>query len=194
MKNEILFNKNLAHDSGIKHVSGFAEYTDDISEPLNTLYGAIGWSKKAHAKIKKIDLDNVRKSEGVISVVTYSDIPGRNDVGPVFDGDPIFPKTKVEYYGQPLFAVAATSMEFARKAVLKAKIYKFPNRQNEIGKIGGSTSGLHCHPKRQRCRDRRNDFKIKGTGGLLQADDIGSHHRQGAEKRRNHDWHQTKCR
>ena len=55
--------------------------------------------------------------------MTYSDIPGRNDVGPVFDGDPIFPKTKVEYYGQPLFAVAATSMEFARKAVLKAKIF-----------------------------------------------------------------------
>ena len=123
MKNEMIFNKNLVHDSGIKHVSGFAEYTDDISEPLNTLYGAIGWSKKAHAKIKKIDLDNVRKSEGVISVVTYLDIPGRNDVGPVFDGDPIFPKTKVEYYGQPLFAVAATSMESARKAVLKAKIF-----------------------------------------------------------------------
>ena len=123
MKNEILFNKNLAHDSGIKHVSGLAEYTDDISEPLNTLYGAIGWSKKAHAKIKKIDLTSVRKSEGVVSVVTYSDIPGRNDVGPVFDGDPIFPQKKIEYYGQPLFAVAATSMEFARKAVLKAEIF-----------------------------------------------------------------------
>ena len=53
MKNEFLFNKNLAHDSGIKHVSGLAEYTDDISEPLDTLYGAIGWSKKAHAKIKE---------------------------------------------------------------------------------------------------------------------------------------------
>ena len=122
MKNEMLFNKNLAHDSGVKHVSGFAEYTDDISEPLGTLYGAIGWSKKAHAKIKKINLENVKKSEGVVSVVTYLDIPGRNDVGPVFDGDPIFPKNKVEYFGQPLFAVAATSMEFARKAVLKAKV------------------------------------------------------------------------
>ena len=122
MKNEMLFNKNLAHDSGVKHVSGFAEYTDDISEPLGTLYGAIGWSKKAHAKIKKINLENVKKSEGVVSVVTYLDIPGRNDVGPVFDGDPIFPKNKVEYFGQPLFAVAATSMELARKAVLKAKV------------------------------------------------------------------------
>ena len=123
MKNSELISRNLIHDSGKKHVSGFAEYTDDIAEPLNTLFGAIGWSKKAHAKIKKIDLEEVKNSEGVEAVVTYLDIPGRNDVGPVFDGDPIFPKTKVEYYGQPLFAVAATSIDLARKAVLKAKVY-----------------------------------------------------------------------
>ncbi len=123
MKNVELFSRNLIHDSGKKHVSGLAEYTDDITEPLNTLYGAIGWSKKAHALIKKIDLKDVKNSEGVETVITYLDIPGRNDVGPVFDGDPIFPKAKVEYYGQPLFAVAATSVELARKAVLKAKIH-----------------------------------------------------------------------
>jgi len=86
-----------------------------------TLYGAIGWSKKAHAIIKKINLDEVVKSAGVIAVVTGKDIVGRNDVGPVYDGDPIFPK-KAEYYGQPLFAVAAKTTELARKAVLKAKI------------------------------------------------------------------------
>ena len=119
---ELLKGQSIPHDSAIKHVSGFAKYTDDISEPLNTLHGAIGWSKKAHAKIKKIDLRDVKESEGVISVITYKDIPGRNDVGPVFDGDPIFPKTKVEYFGQPLFAVAAITSELARKAVLKAKI------------------------------------------------------------------------
>ena len=78
------------HDSAYKHVSGYAEYTDDIKEPYDTLFGAIGWSKKAHAKIKKIDLNEVINSEGVVSVVNYLDIPGRNDVGPVFDGDPIF--------------------------------------------------------------------------------------------------------
>ena len=110
------------HDSAYKHVSGYAEYTDDIQEPRGTLYGAIGLSKKAHAIIKKIDLSEVYNSNGVISVITYNDIPGRNDVGPIFDGDPIFPKNKVEFYGQPLFAVAATSTELARKAVLKAKI------------------------------------------------------------------------
>ena len=56
------------HDSAYKHVSGYAEYTDDINEPKNTIYGAIGLSKKAHAIIKKIDLTEVKKSEGVVRV------------------------------------------------------------------------------------------------------------------------------
>ena len=72
--NNLLFSKSITHDSGTKHVSGLAKYTDDISEPINTLYGAIGWSKNAHAKIKKIDLSAVKASEGVISIVTHSDI------------------------------------------------------------------------------------------------------------------------
>ena len=122
MSKENYINDVRPHDSAYKHVSGYAESTDDINEPKNTIYGAIGLSKKAHAIIKKIDLSDVKKSEGVISIVTQSDIPGRNDVGPVFDGDPIFPDKKVEFFGQPLFAVAATTTELARKAVLKAKI------------------------------------------------------------------------
>jgi len=122
MKKTFFINEKRPHDSARKHVSGLADYTDDINEPHGTLYGAVGWSKQAHALIKKIDLSEVWKSEGVITVITTSDIPGRNDVGPVFNGDPIFPSKKVEFYGQPLFAVAATSTELARKAVLKAKI------------------------------------------------------------------------
>jgi len=133
MTKENFIHEKRPHESATKHVSGYARYTDDISEPSETLYGAIGWAKKSHAVIKKIDLDQVVKSEGVISVVTSKDIPGRNDVGPVFDGDPIFPNKKVEYFGQPLFAVAAKTTELARKAVLKAKItYKTLNPIIEI--------------------------------------------------------------
>ena len=121
MKKETLISQKIPHESAIKHVSGAAYYTDDIPEPPGTLYGAIGWSKKANAIVKKINLDEVMKSEGVVAIVTAKDIVGRNDVGPVFDGDPIFAK-KAEYYGQPLFAVAAKTTELARKAVLKVKI------------------------------------------------------------------------
>ena len=116
------FEDSRPHESGEKHVNGYANYTDDILEPEGTLYGAIGYSQKAHAILKKIDLSEVYRSEGVVSVVSNIDIPGINDVGPVFPGDPIFPSKKVEYYGQPIFAVAATSIELARKAVLKTKI------------------------------------------------------------------------
>jgi len=121
MKKKHFITEIRPHESGTKHVSGKAIYVDDIPESAGTLYGAIGWSKKAHAIIKKMNLIEVIKSEGVIAVVTSQDIEGRNDVGAVYDGDPIFPK-KAEYYGQPLFAVAAKTTELARKAVLKAKI------------------------------------------------------------------------
>ena len=44
--NQNHINQSRPHDSAIKHVSGLAEYTDDIKEPPGTLFGAIGWSKK----------------------------------------------------------------------------------------------------------------------------------------------------
>ena len=58
IKNNLIQEKR-SHESAAKHVSGYARYTDDISEPAGTLFGAIGWSKKSHAIIKKIDLDKV---------------------------------------------------------------------------------------------------------------------------------------
>ena len=132
MNKEIFINEGSPHESSIKHVSGQAHYTDDILEPPGTLYGAIGWSKRAHAIVKKINLEEVKKSEGVVAVITSKDIPGRNDVGPVYDGDSIF-TLKPQYWGAPLFGVAATSTELARKAVLKAKIsYKSLKVTNTI--------------------------------------------------------------
>ena len=123
MKNfDNIFSTEQPHESAEKHVSGLAQYTDDIIEPKETLHAAIGWSTIAKGKIIKLDLSNVIKSEGVCGIVTQKDIPGINDVGPVFKGDYIFSNKKIEYYGQPIFAVAATTTELARKAVKKAKI------------------------------------------------------------------------
>ena len=122
MKRNNLFSNKKEHESAKKHVSGSAKYTDDILEPKNLIHGAIGYSTIAKGKIKKIDLSKVVNSKGVIKVITFRDIPGVNDVGPVFKGDPIFTENNIEYYGQPIFAVAATTCELARKAVKKAQI------------------------------------------------------------------------
>ena len=53
----------------------------------------------------------MRTAPGVACVLTAADVPGHNDVSPAHRGDdPIFADGLVEYYGQPLFAVAADSL------------------------------------------------------------------------------------
>jgi xanthine dehydrogenase large subunit len=103
-------------------VSGEALYIDDLPEPAGTLYAAVGLSAKAHAEILRMDLDEVRAAPGVALVVTAEDVPGSNDIGPVFPGDPLFAESVVEYAGQALFAVAATTVEQARRAARRAAV------------------------------------------------------------------------
>ena len=49
------FVKNVEHESAIKHVTGRAIYTDDISEPRNLLHAAIGFSPVSKGIIERID-------------------------------------------------------------------------------------------------------------------------------------------
>ncbi len=110
------------HDSSHLHVTGKAIYTDDHPELADQLHAGIGLATVAHGEIVTLDLSMVRNSPGVVAVITASDIPGHNDIGPVFSGDPLLADGKVAYVGQPLFAVAATSHREAKQAVRNAHI------------------------------------------------------------------------
>ncbi len=112
----------VPHDSSRLHASGEALYTDDLPEPRGTLHVAVGMSAKAHARILSIDLDAVRAAPGVIDVVTAGDIPGENNCGPVVADDPILADGLVQYAGQAVFAVAASTMDQARRAARLARI------------------------------------------------------------------------
>ncbi len=121
-RNRLTVSRALAHDSAAGHVSGEAPYVDDYLPRTEQSYACIGMSPVAHGTLLEVDLEAVRKAEGVIDVITAEDIPGASDIGPVFAGDPLFAIDTVEYLGQPLFAVAATSMRLARKAALLAQV------------------------------------------------------------------------
>jgi xanthine dehydrogenase large subunit len=103
-------------------VSGEALYTDDIAVPRGTLYAAVGVAEKAHARIRGLDLTAVHAAPGVVAVLTAADIPGDNNHGPVVHDDPIFATDLVEYAGQSMFAVVATTTEAARKAARCARV------------------------------------------------------------------------
>lgn len=115
--------QNLKHDSAIKQVQGRADYTDDIAEPAGTLHAYLGVSDVAHANIRGMDLSAVRAAPGVVTVLTAEDVPGVNDVSPTGRNDePVFPTEKVEFHGQPLFAVIAETRDAARRAAELAKM------------------------------------------------------------------------
>ena len=111
------------HDSAEKHVTGQADYTDDIAQPEGTLHAYLGVSKVAHANILKLDLSEVLNSPGVVGVLTADDIPGANDISPTgLNDEPVFPTDKIQFHGQPLFAVVAETRDAARRAAERAQI------------------------------------------------------------------------
>ena len=111
------------HESATKHVTGRADYTDDLVLPEGALHAYLGLSTVAHGRIRSMDLDAVRAAPGVIDVLTAADIPGHNDVSPVQkEDDPIFAETEVMFHGQPIFAVVAETRDQARRAAVLAKV------------------------------------------------------------------------
>ena len=112
---------DVPHESAALHVSGRAAYTDDLAEPLATLHVALGLSPIAHGRLRGIDLDAVRVAPGVVDVIVAADVPGVNDVGPIQHDDPILADGVVHFAGQPVFAVAATSVTAARRAARLAR-------------------------------------------------------------------------
>jgi xanthine dehydrogenase large subunit len=120
--NTALIGAALPHESAHLHVTGGATYIDDIVEPRGALHAALGRSAKPHARIVALDLDAVRAAPGVIAVLAAAGIPGVNDCGPVLHDDPILADGVVQYVGQPMFAVAATSVKAARQAALRARV------------------------------------------------------------------------
>ena len=112
----------IPHDSAALHVAGRATYTDDIAEPRDLLHLAVGLSEVPHARIRAMDLADVRAAPGVVCVITADDIHGENNCGPVVADDPILAPGLVQYAGQAVFAVAADTVDAARKAARLARI------------------------------------------------------------------------
>jgi len=114
--------KSVKHDSAPKHVSGEAVYVDDRLEFPNQLHVYARMSDRAHARIVSIDTAPCYQIPGVAIAITAEDVPGQLDIGAVMPGDPLLADGKVEFVGQPVIAVAADSLETARKAAMAAII------------------------------------------------------------------------
>ncbi|MCP8688519.1 xanthine dehydrogenase molybdopterin binding subunit [Marinobacterium sedimentorum] len=114
--------RKIPHESAAKHVSGEAVYIDDRLEFPNQLHIYARLSDRPHARILSINTSPCYQMPGVRIAITSKDVPGQLDIGAVAPGDPLLADGKVEYVGQPVIAVAADSLENARRAAMAAII------------------------------------------------------------------------
>ena len=113
--------KSITHESAHLHVSGKANYVDDIPEVKGTLYAGLGLAEIANGKIINMDLSAVWQAEGVVSVLTGTELL-HNNCGPVVADEPIIATDTVSFFGQVIFVVVAKTYQQAQQASRLAKV------------------------------------------------------------------------
>ena len=118
-----------------RFITGKGQYTDDINRPGQT-HAAFLRSPHAHANIKKLDISEARKADGVIAVLTGDDL-AKDGVGGLIcgwmihskdgspmkaGGHPALAQGKVRYVGDHVAVVIAETLAQARDAVEKIHV------------------------------------------------------------------------
>lgn len=104
------------------HVRGKSTYLDDIPIRHGTLYALAYDAPVAHAKIKSIDYSQAERLQGVDRILTYSDIPGQNEIGGIFQDEPLLAVDHIHFWGMPIALILAKSEYIARQARSLIKI------------------------------------------------------------------------
>ena len=106
--------KYQAYETAIGH----RKFVDDIKIP-EMLYASLKYSDYPKAKILNIDTKNAENLSGVIKIITANDIPGKQNVGLIFNDWPLMinKNQTTHYIGDVLASVIAETQEIADKAV-----------------------------------------------------------------------------
>ncbi|WP_240035207.1 xanthine dehydrogenase family protein molybdopterin-binding subunit [Neobacillus notoginsengisoli] len=108
--------KPVKRIDGTPKVTGELKYMTDIHYD-NMLWGKVLRAKYPYAKIKGIDTSKAEALEGVVSVLTYKDIPGFNGFGIVVPDQPVLAEDVVRCTGDAVALVAAETEEIAELAL-----------------------------------------------------------------------------
>ncbi|HCG64207.1 MAG: xanthine dehydrogenase [Spirochaetae bacterium HGW-Spirochaetae-4] len=106
--------KSVLRKDTSEKLTGTATYVSDMVLP-GMLYAQVKKSPHARARIVKVDISKAKALAGVRAVLTGDDLDYR--IGLYIVDKNILAKGEVRHYGEAVAAVAATSLEIARKAV-----------------------------------------------------------------------------
>ena len=101
----------------IEKVTGSAIFTDDLVF-TNMLFASVHRAGVPHAIVTSINIEKAQQLPGVISVLTWQDIPGEHNHGLVIYDWPVMVGVgeRVRYVGDAIAIVAAETQEISRQA------------------------------------------------------------------------------
>ncbi len=118
---DIMQKRRIKRVDAAEKVKGLPTYAADI-EIQNMLYGATVRSSRPHARLLSVDASGALELEGVLAVLTSSDIPGRNRVPELLEDMPFLAEGVVRYVGEPIAIVVAGDPYLAREAASRVKV------------------------------------------------------------------------
>ncbi len=107
--------QRLPRHDAVLQVTGRAQYGIDLVRP-GMLHARLLRSRHPHARLLDLDTSRARAQPGVAAVITAGDVPN-NRFGFTHLDQPVLVEDRVRYRGDPIAAVAATSLEAAERAL-----------------------------------------------------------------------------
>jgi xanthine dehydrogenase large subunit len=114
------------HESAVAQVAGAVHYIDDLPEVRGTLHAAPILSTQAHGKLLGVDATAALTMPGVVDVILAKDIPGDPMLAAFAGDEPVFAMDTVQFVGQVVGVVVATTVMQARRAARKVQLHITP--------------------------------------------------------------------
>mgnify|MGYP000008460545 CR=1 FL=1 len=114
---------SASRPDGVAKVQGGFAFSSDMWAD-NMLWGATLRSPHPYARIVAIDVSGAYAIDGVVTVVTAIDVPGKLTYGLIVQDQPVFAAIgdTVRYSGEPIAAVAADHPETCQRALAAIKV------------------------------------------------------------------------
>ena len=120
VNNDASFGSSMTRVDAEEKVTGRAIYAEDVQLP-RMIHGVLLRSPHAHAKILSIDTSEAEQIPGVKAIVSAKDTD-MGYFGYELHDYRVFAVDKVRFRGEPVAAVAATTLNIARAAAEKIKV------------------------------------------------------------------------
>ncbi len=114
--------KTLRHESAVGHVTGRAQYVDDIAQRRPMLEVWPVMSPHARAKILRRDATKARAVPGVAAVLMAEDVPGQNNVGVSRHDETLFAADEVDCHGHIVAVVVGETLAVCRAAAALVEV------------------------------------------------------------------------